>query len=169
MNSIFYLILLILLVAAVCTDLRTRTIPNWIPAAAIMLFVPAAWVGAVSHWQIHLIVFAVVFAACLGLFAINILGGGDAKLIPAVALWAGTEHLVSFLVVMTLAGGAVALFQLLHPSRWRRREPETPSGPERGASIPYAVAIAAGGLVVVSEPILNAFPASWLEILKSGA
>ncbi len=169
MNAIFYLILLILLATAVHTDLRDRTIPNWIPAAATVLFLPAAWVGAVPDWQAHLLVLAIAFAACLALFAMNLLGGGDAKLIPAIALWAGTEHLVGFLVAMTLAGGAVALVLLLRPSRWRHRESETSSGPERRASIPYAVAIAAGGLVVVSEPILNAFPASWLEILKSGA
>ena len=169
MNVLFHLILLVLLVTAVCTDLRDRTIPNWIPVAATVLFVPAAWTGAVPHWQAHLLVLALVFAVCLGLFAMNLLGGGDAKLIPAIALWAGPEHLVMFLVVMTLTGGAVALSLLLRPARWRRQRSETTSESKPGPSIPYAVAIAAGGLVVVSEPILNAFPASLLEILKSGA
>ncbi|RMD88735.1 MAG: pilus assembly protein CpaA [Alphaproteobacteria bacterium] len=163
MHLAFYTILFALLGWAVWTDLRSRLIPNRIPLAVILLFIPAAWSGVVGEVWMHLAVFVAVLIVSVAFFAFGILGGGDAKLIPAVSLWAGSDRLVPFLVVMTLTGGLLALILLV-----RRRLREEPSNAHAG-SVPYAVAIAAGAIAIVSEPIVNAFPASFLEILRSGA
>jgi prepilin peptidase CpaA len=60
----------------------------------------------------HLLVAAGVLALTFGLFSFHWLGGGDAKLIPAIALWLGPAHILSFMVTLALAGGAFALLLL---------------------------------------------------------
>jgi prepilin peptidase CpaA len=90
-----------------------------------------------------------VFAVAAALFAGNILGGGDAKLLGAVALWAGPAWVLEALLVTALLGGVAAVARLLRPIFL------TPVlGPQPGAretSLPYGVAIAGGGLWVAGR------------------
>ena len=68
------------------------------------------------------------------------MGGGDVKLAAALALWFSPASTLKFLVLMSLAGGVLTLgVMALH--RFKRRE----GRPE----IPYGVAIAFGGLVIL--------------------
>ncbi len=150
----FHIILLILLLWAAWSDLRTRLIPNRIPALVLALFVLAALGGTISAPFMHLLVFAVIFTICLGLFAANLMGGGDAKLIPVVALWAGPGHIILFLLAMALGGGAIALFMLIR-SRMTISS-LTPSDVTTG-SVPYAVAIAVGGAAFTIQPVISSF------------
>ena len=85
------------------------------------------------------------------LFALKVLGGGDAKLIAAIAPWIGLSSLVGFLFNMAFAGGVFAIALLVF-----RRTPALPiyaQAPwvlrlhQKPKDIPYAVAIAAGGLL----------------------
>jgi len=183
-EAILYTIFLILLGIAAVSDLRARVIPNRYPVAVAAAFLPLAALGAVPAWPGHLLVFAAVFAACLALFAAGLLGGGDAKLLPAAALWAGPSTLAEFLLVTAVTGGAIAL-TLAIKAKWagRRRSPmeseaaprpDMPHGGSEAAAdeaepgamapasgeVPYAPAIAAGGLVVALEPLLNALSAN---------
>jgi prepilin peptidase CpaA len=154
-------------------DLRERRIPNRLTAGLALLYpiyvlaspAPVAWLPALA-------VAAVVFLVGLGLFAANLIGGGDVKLIAALSLWAGPEHFVWFILITSLAGGALSLISL-----WHRRfgglfgahlaalgpattgasgavlpeaPPPTPS-PTRAATLPYGVAIAAGGVAVAIQ------------------
>ncbi len=84
------------------------------------------------------------------------IGGGDAKLLSALALWTGISQLIELLLVTTMMGGLFAL--LLWGAR--RLRPALP-GPlscellRHGAPIPYGVAIAAGGLLLAPRlPLL---------------
>ena len=98
-------------------DLRERRIPNRLTAGLALLYpiyvlvspAPVAWPAALG-------LAAVVFLIGLGLFAGDLIGGGDVKLIAALSLWAGPEHFVWFMLVTTLAGGALSLISL-----WYRR------------------------------------------------
>ncbi len=139
---------LALCVFAALHDINRLTIPNWLNLALALLFVPAA---AVSGLPIEIIGGHVVAAACalmiaFGLFAFNIFGGGDAKMIPAVMLWIGPEAALSFLFTMAIAGGACALIILMV----RKTMPvEVVPGAVRApfmekAGVPYGVAIAIG-------------------------
>jgi prepilin peptidase CpaA len=153
-------------------DLRERRIPNRLTAGLALLYpvyvlvspVPVAWPAALG-------IAAVVFLIGLGLFARDLIGGGDVKLIAALSLWAGPEHFVWFMLVTTLTGGALSLICL-----WYRRwggtiEPRLatpalaatassgaahPDAPQSvttasAATLPYAVAISAGGIAVVLQ------------------
>ncbi|GAB4121043.1 MAG: hypothetical protein Kow00104_04370 [Rhodothalassiaceae bacterium] len=102
---------------------------------------------------------------CLGLFAAGAMGGGDAKLIPVMALWVGTDGIATFLYVMALAGGLVALAMLVYRAIRRRR---VPAGMLSSGSVPYALAIAAGGIAALLEPVLNLFRSVLTGLAASG-
>ncbi|GAB4570660.1 MAG: prepilin peptidase [Rhodothalassiaceae bacterium] len=164
-QGIFSSILIVLLLMAAISDLRSRTIPNAIALIGLALFPLAILVGALPHWPGHLAVGAAAFMVCLGLFAAGAMGGGDAKLIPVMALWVGTDGIATFLYVMALAGGLVALAMLVHRAIRRRRVPaETLSS----GSVPYALAIAAGGIAALFEPVLNLFRSVLTGLAASG-
>jgi prepilin peptidase CpaA len=76
------------------------------------------------------------------------MGGGDVKLAAALALWFSPSGTLRFLVVMSLAGGVLTLVLVAwHRARNRQGRPE----------IPYGVAIAFGGLVILAQRFLNQF------------
>jgi len=166
MTAVLYLILLALLLSAAVVDLRARLIPNRYPAAILLLFLPVAVLEPIPDWPWHLVVFAGSFVVCVGMFAAGLLGGGDAKLLPATALWAGPEALPAFLIVTAGVGGAIALAMLA--ARYLRALPETGEGTQNPPTVPYGVAIAAGGLVIALQPLLNAFSSHSSVVSSSG-
>jgi prepilin peptidase CpaA len=97
-----------------------------------------------------------VFAVGAFLFARGWMGGGDVKLIGAVALWAGPSLLSHFAVATCLAGTALALV-ILSPLGRRMPLPSPEAlGLAGGGSparqpMPFGVAIAAGGLFVLAR------------------
>lgn len=94
-----------------------------------------------------------VFAACLVLFARDIMGGGDVKLITLCTLWAGPALVMPFVLLTAVAGGIVTLGVLLL-SRAKRLSPTispivNPLDPTmEQPKVPYGLGIAAGGLYV---------------------
>ena len=105
-------LLALLLLVAAWTDLRTRTIPNPLNAA-IALLAPLWWwahglpLWPDIAWQVGLAI--LVFALFAGTFAIGMMGGGDVKMIGALALWLPPWGLGRMLVIMALAGGALTI------------------------------------------------------------
>jgi prepilin peptidase CpaA len=107
--------------------------------------------------------FAVAFAVLLlaiGMFALGWIGGGDAKLMAASALWVGLRGLAPFALYTGLAGGALALILVAMRSAWLR--PLAEAGPAwarrlatPGESAPYGVAIAIGALAAfAANPLI---------------
>ena len=155
-------------------DLRERRIPNRLTAGLALLYpvyvvvspVPVAWPAALG-------IAIAVFLVGLGLFARDLIGGGDVKLIAAVSLWAGPEHFVLFMLITTLTGGALSVLSLWY-RRWggvieahlaalglaaigglggivsEAPRSVTTAAPQP-ATLPYGVAIAAGGIAVVIQ------------------
>ena len=133
------------------TDLRHRKITNRLTGAIAIAAPLFWWASGLSIWpgvaiQIALAAGWFVFGALL--FKIGQMGGGDVKLITAVALWLPPFALLDMLLLMSLLGGALTLLFLIE-RRWRRSE-----GP---IEVPYGVAIALAGLLMVHEPLLNHF------------
>lgn len=112
-----YLLLLFfpfMMIYASTSDLVSMTIPNRISAALILGFAVFSWWSGMD-WETlsgHLLVFAISFAIVLVLFAAGQIGGGDAKLISATALWFGMESTLVYLVYAGLLGGALTLVML---------------------------------------------------------
>ena len=155
MGNALSLILLGILAAALLAacwwDIKSRTIPNELNLAIALLAIPFWWSVGLPLWPdvaLQAGIAAVVFALFAIAFAMGAMGGGDVKLIGALALWLPFQALVVLLVVMSLAGGALTIAMFVR-HRLARRE----GHPE----IPYGLAIAFGGLWLISERFLNQF------------
>ena len=155
MNMAFSWILLGLLAAALLAccwwDLKTRTIPNWLNLA-IALGAVAFWIAVgLPVWPevaLRLAVAFVTFWVFAAAFAMGAMGGGDVKLIAALALWLPWQAVLVLLFLMSIAGGVLTLGYLIR-HRLAKREDKL--------EIPYGVAIAFGGLWLISERFLNQF------------
>jgi prepilin peptidase CpaA len=144
-------VLVAMLVVAATGDLRSRTIPNWLNLAIALGAIPFWWFSDLPLWPdvaLRIGIAALVFVCFAGAFAIGAMGGGDVKLVSAIALWLAPVAVLRMLVVMSLAGGVLTLVMLV-----RHRLAKSPSKLE----IPYGVAIAFGGIWLTGEPILNQF------------
>jgi prepilin peptidase CpaA len=140
-----------ILVVAAVIDVRTFTISNRLNLT-VALLAPAYWMSiAMAPWPgmaIQLAAGAVVFTLLAGAFYAGMMGGGDVKLAAALALWFSPSGTLRFLVFMSLAGGVLTLVLLAwHRARKAEGRPQ----------IPYGVAIAFGGLAILTQRFLNQF------------
>ena len=140
--------LAIALVVAAVTDLRHRTISNWL-SGGIALAAPLFWwasglaVWPDIAWQLGIALAA--FAVLAGLFAVGQMGGGDVKLLTALALWIEPAWFLQLVVIMALLGGVLTLlFAAWHIMRRQRQK----------IAIPYGLAIAMAGLWVLGTNYL---------------
>ncbi len=140
--------LAIALLIAAFTDLRSRMIYNWLNIAIAVSAPLFWWASGLALWPdlaIQIATAAAVFAVFAGLFAVGAMGGGDVKLLTALALWIPPTTFLQLLVVMAIAGGALTIVMgAWHVARRQRDR----------LKIPYGVAIAAGGLWVIAARYL---------------
>jgi prepilin peptidase CpaA len=149
--SILLGLLALLLLAASWCDWKTRTIPNSLNMAIASLAIPFWWSIGLALWPdaaIQIGVAFLVFALFAIAFALGAMGGGDVKLVGAVALWLPFQAVILLLFVMSIAGGALTLAMFLRHKL---------AGNQGQLEIPYGVAIAFGGLWLISERFLNQF------------
>lgn len=139
---------------AAANDLFTMTIPNKISLALLALFFAAAFaVGLpVQKVGIHLAVGFAVLAFGFALFQMRLLGGGDAKLMAAGALWMGFDHVLEFMAYVTIFGGILAVVVLLYRRLLPAGSFDLPGWATRlhaeGSGIPYGIAITAAALAL---------------------
>jgi prepilin peptidase CpaA len=150
-TDLLLLTLATILIVAAVIDARTFTISNRLNLT-VALLAPVYWASvALSPWPgiaVQLAAGATVFALLAGAFYAGMMGGGDVKLAAALALWFPPLGTIKFLVLMSLAGGVLTLLVLAwHRARKRDGRPE----------IPYGVAIAFGGLAILTQRFLNQF------------
>ena len=109
-SPIYYGLLTLLAIAllfAAGTDLKRREIDNWLNIAIALAAPLFWWAGGLSLWPdvaLHLGIALAAFAIAAGLFAIGQMGGGDVKLIAALALWFPPTAFVQMLIVMAVLG-----------------------------------------------------------------
>src|ERR1700722_15136993 len=108
-----------LMAFAAASDLFTMTISNRISLALAAGFLVLAVLSGMGPGAIlsHVGAGAAVLAVAFGCFAMGWVGGGDAKVAAAAALWFGFAHLMSYLVYASLFGGVLTLF-LLQFRQW---------------------------------------------------
>lgn len=113
--AIFVILPLCMAMAAFC-DIISMKIPNRVSvilAASFFLIAPFSGMElATFGWSV--VAALSVFAACFALFALNVMGGGDAKILSAGALWYGfNADLTAFLGYTGIFGGLLALVVLM--------------------------------------------------------
>lgn len=143
---------------AAMTDMLSMTIPNRVSmllAASFFVLAPFVGINMVDMgW--HLLAGLCVFAVCFALFAINVMGGGDAKILAASALWFGFGPellqyvtfvayfggILTLLLLMCRAQAAINIVQMLPiPSHFTNKE----------AGVPYGMAIGLAALLTYPE------------------
>lgn len=153
-NQTCVLMLIGLLTAAAVWDAATFTIPNWISLTLVALFIPYMLSLANPTWGDlgwRLLVATVIFGVGFGMFAVNAMGGGDVKLMTAVALFVGAGAIGDFIMAVALAGGALCVGALL--LRPVRRALKLPVSSIRKTKVPYGLAICAGGYAVALKQV----------------
>jgi prepilin peptidase CpaA len=143
-----------LLLYAAGSDVARLTIPNWVSIALTAAFVPAALALGMPLGEIgmHLLFGVAVLAVGFFLFQANVIGGGDAKLLAATAVWTGFTAFMPFMFWTAVAGGVMALLMLGARQLIRQAETHPPFVNrllEHKGGIPYGVAIMAGGLMAI--------------------
>jgi prepilin peptidase CpaA len=146
-----------LMAFAAASDLFTMTISNRVSLALVAGFFTLALLGGMGLYDIALHVAAglTVLVVAFFCFAMGWVGGGDAKVVSAAALWFGFGYLMNYLLYASLFGGALTLLLLqfrqwplpvaLAGQPWLLRLHAKESG------IPYGIALAIGALMVYPE------------------
>lgn len=149
------------LALASISDLTRMTIPNAIPAVLFLSFVFLAPLVGLGWSEVGMGIVAglAVFAVCFSLFAANVMGGGDAKLLTAMACWYGFgQPLLIFLVATAFLGGILTIAVLMiraHSNTVLAMGVALPRSLTTANKIPYGIAIAiAGFLTYENAPIV---------------
>ena len=99
-------------------DFSFYRIPNILVFAIIVLyFCTVPFLVDLNELIFSVGIFAGVLAVGFALFFFGIFGGGDAKYLAACAMWAGPEHILPFLLIVSFSGGVLALSYLLGQSK----------------------------------------------------
>ena len=148
-------VLVALLLWCASTDLAQRRIANAAVVAVAALYPLAFALGTMPGplW-LGLAFASAIFALGLAGFALGAVGGGDVKLAAALGLWAGSSDLAGFVVVTALAGAVLSILILAtrnlpighYFAGPLQAGPQTGGHAATGESVPYGVALAAGGL-----------------------
>ena len=142
---------------AASSDLLTMTISNRVSLILVAGFFVLAGMNGMSLFEVasNLAAACTVLLVAFGFFTRGWIGGGDAKLAAATALWLGFDHLLTYLVYASLFGGVLTLLLLqfrflplppvLARHEWVERLHRKNSG------VPYGISLAAAALAVYPE------------------
>jgi prepilin peptidase CpaA len=146
-----------LMAFAASSDLLTMTIANRVSLSLIGGFALLAGLSGLSGAELvsHLGAATIVLAVAFTCFACGWIGGGDAKLAAATALWLGFNHLFDYLVYASILGGALTLLivqfrtlplpRILIGKEWAERLHR------EGGGVPYGIALAAAALLIYPQ------------------
>ncbi len=166
-GAILCIVFPFLLAYAAASDFLTMKISNRVTGSvvvAFLVYVVVAGLGWSELWP-HLAAGGLALLLSFALFARGWIGGGDAKLTAAAALWFGLAHFLDFLLTASLLGGGLTLailyartyplpaFALSLPFAVRLHD--------RATGIPYGIALSAAALLILpytAEFVLLATP-----------
>ena len=143
-----------LMAFAASSDLFTMTISNRVTLALVGGFVAMAFMSGMSPADVlaHAGAAATVLAVTFLFFSRGWIGGGDAKLAAATALWLGFDHLMGYVLYASIFGGVLTLAmirfrlmplpQMLADQDWVKRLHRLDGG------VPYGIALAAAALLI---------------------
>lgn len=154
-NSLFVYGLLgalaIALLHAAYTDIVRREIEDWLNAGIALAAPLFWWATGLQLWPdmaLQMALGAGVFVFFALMFAIGMMGGGDVKLLGAIALWFPWQVMVKVAILMSLIGAVLTVMVVVtHKLRRKQGQPE----------VPYGVAIAIAALWPIGERFLNHF------------
>jgi prepilin peptidase CpaA len=143
-----------LMAFAASSDLLTMTISNRISLALVAGFVLLAIACGLSVQIIlaHVVAGLLVLLAGFVLFARGLVGGGDAKLAAAAALWLGFGRLVEYVLLGAVLGGVLTLsllaFRFMPLPTWLAQQTWAVRLHQFDGGVPYGIALAAAALLI---------------------
>ncbi|HYB10257.1 MAG TPA: prepilin peptidase [Alphaproteobacteria bacterium] len=141
---------------AAYSDALYFRIPNAVSLGVLLLY-PAHVLASAApiDWPGALLIGAILFVAGIAVFSQGIAGGGDVKFLGAASLWAGTSYIFPFLIVMGMAGGALAaVVWLVRVGRHLKLASGVPIETTGSVPVPYGIAITAGAAYVAIHFLL---------------
>jgi prepilin peptidase CpaA len=153
-----------LMAFAASSDLLTMTISNRLQIVLAAGFLAMALAIGMPPMDIlwHVGAGVTVLVLSFGLFIRGWIGGGDAKLAAACALWLGFDHLLVYLFYASIFGGALTLlllqFRLVPLPALLAGQPWLERLHQKGGDVPYGIALAAGALVVYPDTV-------WMKVI----
>lgn len=176
MLAAIVILVMVLLVVAAVFDIKTRKIPNWISFSIFglyLIFLAAQWFLGQDPAIVSPLVSGAIGLGTLAVFTVffyfGLIGGGDVKLITAVAFWVGLKGIAPFLMIMALTGGFLAAFYIFkrdvgpeieidhgegfqkEEEKGKKKQVKVGKKHNKSAKIPYGIAISVGGLFVVNQ------------------
>jgi prepilin peptidase CpaA len=146
-----------LMAFAAASDLLTMTIPNRVSLALLAGFIVMAPLTGMGVHDVlnHTGAGALVLVVAFGMFAMGWVGGGDAKVAAAIGLWFGFDHLLDYLILASLFGGALTVL-LLQLRQWPlpyalTSQPWLTRLHDKQTGIPYGIALALGALMIYPD------------------
>ncbi|CAK7258690.1 prepilin peptidase CpaA [Shinella sp. WSC3-e] len=162
-QAIIFVVFPLCLAVAACSDFLTMLIPNRVSAILLVAFVVVAPLAGLGLTEIamHLAAGLLVFSVCFALFALNVMGGGDAKLLTASAVWFGMSlSLVEYLVYVSVFGGLLTIAILSLRAKTNLILASGLPVPDhllKAKKVPYGIAIGIGAfLAYPSSPLMVA-------------
>lgn len=158
-TDLLMLVFPLLMLYGAVMDVLTMRIANRISIALMAAFVITAIIAGmpVATVLLHLAVGVAVLLVGMVLFQLRLVGGGDAKLLSAAAVWMGYAQLLPYLVWVTIFGGLLALLVLAY-RRFPAAALPLPGWALRlhrqGEGMPYGAAITAGALIVYPATVI---------------
>lgn len=154
LEALIFVVFPFCMLFAAISDILSMTIANRVPVLLVVTFALVApltgmeW--ATYGW--HFAAGALVLAVTFGLFALGGMGGGDAKLLAATAIWMGLNiHLVEYLVASTFIGGLLTLvilaFRKSPLAAITSHNPFLRHFADETSGVPYGIALGIGGLL----------------------
>ena len=131
------------------TDVISRRIPNSAVVATLVLFAVSAMIERGAGLGPQIAAGGIAFVVGYGLYALNIMGAGDAKLFAATALFMGLDHLAAFALATAWTGGLMALVSFASRPRRALVMLHLRGKGDFGRGIPYGVAISVGGVATL--------------------
>jgi prepilin peptidase CpaA len=159
-SALILLLFPVLMAFAASSDLLTMTISNKLVVALTVGFFALALMTGLSLPVIgsHLASGALVLVVAFGCYAAGWIGGGDAKLAAAIALWFGFDHMLVYLLYASLLGGLLTLVVLRFRSETLppvlARQDWVMRLHDQKVGVPYGIALAVAALIVYPDTIM---------------
>ncbi len=162
LEALIFVVFPFCMVFAAVSDTLSMTIVNRVPLVLLAAFAIAApltgmdWAAYGWHFAAGALVLMITF----GMFALGGMGGGDAKLLTATAVWMGFNiHLVEYVLVSAVAGGALTLailsFRGSVLATYTSRNFLLRNLADGDGGVPYGIALGIGGLIAFpSSPLM---------------
>lgn len=169
------ILLLMVVLTAAFTDIRTRKIPNWLTlsgvlAGLVLNTVLGGWSGLALSAEGLLLAFVAYFL----LYALRAMGAGDVKLMAAVGAIVGPGDWLKIFLASALAGAVLAILLMLRKGRAKQtlsntffifgellhlrapyeRRKELDVKDPNALNMPHGVAIAAGVLICLALKVI---------------